>query len=53
MNQDEHKIVVRRMAGLIAPASVLIAQKLLRLILLQLENSDSKKDQATNTTEYN
>ena len=25
MNQDEHKIVVRRMAGLIAAASVLIA----------------------------
>ena len=35
MNQDEHKIVVRRMAGLIAAASVL------RLIFLQLVISDS------------
>ena len=34
MNQDEHKIVVRRMAGLIAAASVLIAVYVLRLIFL-------------------
>ena len=33
---DEHKIVVRRMAGLIAAASVLIAVYVLRLIFLQL-----------------
>ena len=48
MNQDEHKIVVRRMAGLIAAASVLIAVYVLRLIFLQLVNSDSFKAQATN-----
>ena len=53
MNQDEHKIVVRRMAGLIAAASVLIAVYVLRLIFLQLVNSDSFKSQATNTTDYN
>ncbi len=53
MNQDEHKIVVRRMAGLIAAASVLIAVYVLRLIFLQLVNSDSFKAQATNTTDYN
>ena len=53
MNQDEHKIVVRRMAGLIAVASVLIAVYVLRLIFLQLVNSDSFKAQATNTTDYN
>ena len=35
MNQDEHKIVVRRMAGLIAAASVLIAVYVLRLIFLK------------------
>ena len=52
MNQDEHKIVVRRMAGLIAAASVLIAVYVLRLIFLQLVNSDSFKAQATNTTDY-
>ena len=53
MNQDEHKIVVRRMAVLIAVASVLIAVYVLRLIFLQLVNSDSFKAQATNTTDYN
>lgn len=53
MNQDEHKIVVRRMAGLIAAASVLIAVYVLRLVFLQLVNSDSFKAQATNTTDYN
>ena len=53
MNQDEHKIVVRRMAGLIAAASVLIAVYVLRLIFLQLVNSDSFKAQAPNTTDYN
>ena len=53
MNQDEHKIVVRRMAGLIAAASVFIAVYVLRLIFLQLVNSDSFKAQATNTTDYN
>ena len=53
MNQDEHKIVARRMAGLIAAASVLIAVYVLRLIFLQLVNSDSFKAQATNTTDYN
>ena len=53
MNQYEHKIVVRRMAGLIAAASVLIAVYVLRLIFLQLVNSDSFKAQATNTTDYN
>ena len=35
MNQDEHKIMVRRMAALIAVASVLIAVYVLRLIFLQ------------------
>ena len=53
MNQDEHKIVVRRMAGLIAAASVLIAVYVLRLVFLQLVNSDNFKAQATNTTDYN
>ena len=35
MNQDEHKIMVRRMVALIAVASVLIAVYVLRLIFLQ------------------
>ena len=38
---------------LIAAASVLIAVYVLRLIFLQLVNSDSFKAQATNTTDYN
>ena len=53
MNQDEHKIMVRRMAALIAVASVLIAVYVLRLIFLQLVNGESFKSQATNTTDYN
>ena len=53
MNQDEHKIMVRRMAALIAAASVLIAVYVLRLIFLQLVNGESFKAQATNTTDYN
>ena len=53
MNQDEHKIMVRRMAALIAVASVLIAVYVLRLIFLQLVNGESFKAQATNTTDYN
>ena len=53
MNQDEHKIMVRRMAALIAIASVLIAVYVLRLIFLQLVNGESFKAQATNTTDYN
>ena len=53
MNQDEHKIVVRRMAGLIAAASVLIAVYVLRLIFLQLGQQRQLKAQATNTTDYN
>ena len=53
MNQNERKTVMRRMAGLIAAASVLIAVYVLRLIFLQLVNSDSFKAQATNTTDYN
>ena len=40
MNQDEHKIMVRRMAALIAVASVLIAVYVLRLIFLQLVNGE-------------
>ena len=53
MNQDEHKIMVRRMAALIAAASALIAVYVLRLIFLQLVNGESFKAQATNTTDYN
>ena len=53
MNQDEHKIVVHRMAVLIAAASVLVAMYVLRLIFLQLVNGESFKSQATNTTDYN
>ncbi len=53
MNQDEHKIVVRRMAVLIAAASVLVAMYVLRLIFLQLVNGENFKSQATNTTDYN
>ena len=53
MNQDEHKIMVRRMVALIAVASVLIAVYVLRLIFLQLVNGESFKAQATNTTDYN
>ena len=53
MNQDEHKIVVRRMAGLIAAASVLIAVYVLRLIsFCSSSTAIAYKAQATNTTDY-
>ena len=53
MNQDEHKILVRRMAVLIAATSVRVAMYVLRLIFLQLVNGENFKSQATNTTDYN
>ena len=53
MNQNERKTVVRRMILLIAAACAVMGLFVLRLIFLQLVNSDDFKAQATNTTDYN
>ena len=53
MNQNERKTVVRRMILLIAAACTVMGLFVLRLIFLQLVNSDDFKAQATNTTDYN
>ena len=49
---DEHKMVVRRLALLVAAALVVFALYALRLIFLQLVHGEEFADQATNTTEY-
>ena len=49
---DEHKIVVRRLALLIAAAAVVFALYTLRLIFLQLVHGDEFAARATSTTEY-
>lgn len=49
---DEHKIVVRRLALLIAAAAVVFALYTLRLIFLQLVHGDGFAARATSTTEY-
>ena len=53
MNDNERKIVVRRMALLIAAACLVMGLYALRLIFLQLVNGDDFKSRATNTTDYN
>ena len=53
MNQNERKTVMRRMVLLIAVAALVMGLYALRLIFLQLVNSDEYKSQATNTTDYN
>ena len=53
MNEKERKIVVRRMLLLIAVACTIMGLYALRLIFLQLVNSDDFKALATNTTDYN
>ena len=53
MNDNERKIVVRRMALLIAIACLVMGLYALRLIFLQLVNGDDFKSRATNTTDYN
>lgn len=52
MNQNERKIVVRRMLVLIAIACIIMGLYAFRLIFLQLVNGDTFKSKATNTTEY-
>ena len=52
MNQEERKTAVRRMRVLIGAAVVLMTLYGMRLIFLQLVNSDDFKSQATNTTDY-
>ena len=49
---DEHKIVVRRLALLIAAAAVVFALYTLRLIFLQLVHGDEFAARATSTTEW-
>ena len=49
---DEHKTVVRRLALLIAAASVVFALYTLRLIFLQVVHGDEFAARATSTTEY-
>ena len=51
MNQNERKTVMRRMVLLIAVAALVMGLYALRLIFLQLVNSDEYKSQATNTTD--
>ena len=53
MNQNERKTVMRRMVLLIAVAALVMGLYALRLIFLQLVNSDEYKSRATNTTDYN
>ena len=49
---DEHKIVVRRLALLLAAAAGVFALYTLRLIFLQLVHGDEFAARATSTTEY-
>ena len=49
---DEHKIVARRLAMLIAAALAVFALYALRLIFLQLVHGEEFAARATNTTEY-
>ncbi len=49
---DEHKIVVRRLALLIAVAAVVFGLYTLRLIFLQLVHGEEFAARATSTTEY-
>ena len=51
MNLNERKTVMRRMVLLIAVAALVMGLYALRLIILQLVNSDEYKSQATNTTD--
>lgn len=52
MNQNERKIVVRRMLLMIAATCLVMGICALRLIFLQLVNGDTFKAKADNTTEY-
>ena len=52
MNENERKVVVRRMLLLIAVACIIMGLYAFRLIFLQLVNGDSFKAKATNTTDY-
>ena len=52
LSLDEHKMVVRRLALLVAAALVVFALYALRLIFLQQVHGEEFADQATNTTEY-
>lgn len=52
MNENERKVVVRRMLLLIAVACTIMGLYAFRLIFLQLVNGDSFKAKATNTTDY-
>ena len=52
MNENEHKVVVRRMLLLIAVACIIMGLYTFRLIFLQLVNGDSFKAKATTTTDY-
>src|SRR5699024_10508964 len=49
---DEHKMVVRWLALLIAAAAVVLALYTLRLIFLQLVHGEEFAARATSTTEY-
>ena len=52
MNENERKVVVRRMLLLIAVACIIMGLYTFRLIFLQLVNGDDFKAKATNTTDY-
>ena len=52
MNENERRVVVRRMLLLIAVACIIMGLYTFRLIFLQLVNGDSFKAKATNTTDY-
>ena len=52
MNENERKVVVRRMLLLIAVACIIMGLYTFRLIFLQLVNGDSFKAKATTTTDY-
>ena len=52
MNENERKVVVRRMLLLIAVACIIMGLYAFRLIFLQLVNGDSFKAKATTTTDY-
>ena len=51
MNENERKVVVRRMLLLIAVACIIMGLYTFRLIFLQLVNGDDFKAKATNTTD--
>ena len=52
MNENERKVVVRRILLLIAVACTIMGLYTFRLIFLQLVNGDDFKAKATNTTDY-